>query len=296
MKLKAFLSLVRIPTVFSSMSNAYAGYWIGGGRGLSPQLWSGVLAAGFFIMAGMALNDIADKDVDAKERPTRPIPSGAISLGLAWGISLCMMLLGLGLLFCANPISAAVGGLLCLAIFGYNFVLKGGFFGPAAMGLCRMLNLLTGISLTWNAFPDFTHFPKAVYLALFSIWAYIALVTYIARDEVGGNAASRIRNFFIGLAAWFSIWAVMAFMWFRAELYLPVVLFAHAMFLRGPLRNLAKDPSPKHTGQMIGALLRFVPLLDVMAMLANHVPLPFALAGALWILPAFIVGKWFYST
>ena len=84
MQPKAFLSLVRIPTVFSSMSNVYAGYFIGGGRALTPALGLGLAAAALFIMAGMALNDVADKDVDARERPSRPIPSGAVGLGMAW--------------------------------------------------------------------------------------------------------------------------------------------------------------------------------------------------------------------
>jgi hypothetical protein len=43
-------------------------------------------------------------------------------------------------------------------------------------------------------------------------------------------------------------------------------------------------------------MLRFVPLVDVIAMLANHVPPAYALAGALWIVPAYAVGRWYYST
>ncbi|HKP96574.1 MAG TPA: UbiA family prenyltransferase [Fibrobacteria bacterium] len=296
MKPKAFLALVRIPTVFSSMSNAYAGYFIGGGRALTPALAGGAAAAALFIMAGMALNDVADKDVDARERPTRPIPSGAVPPGQAWGLSLAMMALGLALLFLANPVSSAVGAALCLCIFAYNFLLKGTALGPAAMGLCRALNLLTGMSLAWSGLPLTASFPKAVWLALFSLWAYIALVTFLARDEVGGNSRRRAVLFLGGLALWFIAWSAAAFKWFRAENFLALAWLALAMFLRGPLRNLATDPSPKHTGRMVGAMLRLVPLVDVLAMLANQVPPAYALAGALWILPAYAVGKWFYST
>lgn len=296
MKPKAFLALVRIPTVFSSMSNAYAGYFLAGGRDLSPHLVEGILAAALFIMAGMALNDVADKDVDARERPTRPIPSGAIPLGQAWGASLAMMGLGLVLLFLANPISALVGAALCACIFSYNFLLKGTALGPAAMGLCRAFNLLTGISLTGSGFPHPLDLPKPVWLALFSLWAYIALVTFLARDEVGGNSRKRSILFLGGLALWFLGWSLAAFRWFRTESFLALAWLGLAMLLRGPLRNLATDPSPKHTGRMVGAMLRLVPLVDVLAMLANQVPPAYALAGALWIVPAYAVGKWFYST
>lgn len=301
MRPKAFLALVRIPTVFSSMSNAYAGYFIGGGRGPAPALFLGILAAALFIMAGMALNDVADKEVDARERPGRPIPSGAVSLGAAWGLSLGMMAAGLALLAIASPRSALVGLALCLAVFAYNFLLKGTALGPAAMGLCRLLNLLVGITLAWppsmvRTWPRLDSLPPALGLALFSLWSYIALVTYLARDEVGGNSRARNRIYFAGLTLWFAFWAFLAFRWYRAEFILPIAWLALALLLRKPARNLAKDPSPKHTGQLVGMMLRLVPLVDVMAMLANHVPPAQAVAGALWILPAFAVGKLFYST
>jgi 4-hydroxybenzoate polyprenyltransferase len=296
LKPKAFFSLVRIPTVFSSMSNAYAGYFIGGGRGFSPALVEGVAAAALFIMAGMALNDVADKDVDARERPTRPIPSGAVPLGQAWAASLGMMALGLVLLGLANPLSAAVGAALCLAIFAYNFFLKGTLLGPASMGLCRLLNLFAGISLTWPVWPHAATFPKPALLALFSLWSYIALVTFLAKDEVQGNSRRRARIFMGGFALWMIGWSLAIWLWVRPDLPAALVWLLLALNLRLPLRNLAADPSPKHTGQAVGGLLRLVPAIDAMAMLANQVPPAIAFGGLLWLVPAIVVGKKFYST
>lgn len=296
MKPKTFFSLVRIPTVFSSMSNAYAGYFIGGGRAASPALFAGVAAAALFIMAGMALNDIADKDVDARERPTRPIPSGAAPLGQAWGASLAMMGLGLALLAAFHPLSVPFGLALCAAIFLYNFALKGTFLGPASMGLCRLLNLLAGASLAWPALPHLMTLPKPLLLALFSLWAYIALVTFLARNEVSGNSRRRANLFLGGFALWMIGWGVAIWLWVRPDLPAGLVWLMLALNVRPPLRNLARDPSPKHTGQAVGGMLRFVPLVDALAMLANQVPPIIAFGGILWIVPAYIVGKRFYST
>ena len=276
------------------MSNAYAGWWIGGGRGLDRPLWTGVAAAALFIMAGMALNDVADKDVDARERPGRPIPSGAISAGAAWALSLGMMALGLGLLATVHFLSVLCGLGLCAAIFAYNFLLKGGPMGPAAMGLCRALNLLTGMSLAWEAWPS--TWPRSVLLALVSLWAYIALVTFLARDEVGGNTRRRATLFLTGAGLWFAGWAAAAITWFRTEYALALAWLALALSLRTPLRVLAADPSPRNTGKTVGLMLRCVPLVDVAAMFANHVRWQYAAAGVFWILPAFFAGKWFYST
>lgn len=296
MKPQAFLALVRIPTIFSSMSNAYAGYFIGGGRVFSMALALGILAAGLFIMAGMALNDIADKDVDAVERPSRPIPSGAISLKTAWLLSLSMMGTGLLFLSLANLRSALVGLFLCICIFSYNFLFKGKMLGPVIMGLCRLLNLLTGITLAWPTWPRIDSLPPTLAIALLSLWAYIAIVTYLARDEVSGNSQARKRNYFWLMGLWLAVWLVVAFKQFPSIFILPLIWVLLVMLLRRPLQKLWKSPSPKHTGQMVGTMLRLVPIIDVLAMLVNHVPPTQALIGVLWVIPAYTIGKLFYST
>jgi 4-hydroxybenzoate polyprenyltransferase len=130
-KLRSFLQLVRIPTVFSSLGNAYAGFWIGGGSAGFSAALLGMLAAGLYLMAGMALNDIADFRIDKGERPDRPLPSGAVSRSAAWILSLGMMGLGLACQWLANPVSAVMGFFLVAAIFLYNFGLKKTFLGPA---------------------------------------------------------------------------------------------------------------------------------------------------------------------
>jgi 4-hydroxybenzoate polyprenyltransferase len=300
MTFKTFLSLVRIPTVFSSMSNAYAGYFIAGGRTLDLRLPLGITAAALFIMAGMALNDVADREVDAQERPNRPIPSGAISLRGAWTLSLLMMGLGLILLALANVFSLVPGVLLCGAIVLYNFALKkSAVLGPLSMGLCRLLNLLTGMSLAWDGFPAV--FPAAALGALFSLWAYIALVTYLARDEVQGNSRLKAKLFLSGITVWFMGWSLAIWLGHAPgqglqAIVLGLVWVGHVLFLMPVFRNLARDPSPKHTGKTVGAMLRTVPMADCMAMLACGAPPVAALLGLLWILPAWLVGKVFYST
>src|SRR5210317_434534 len=79
MSFRAWLTVFRVPSVFSAMSNIHAGYFIAGGPFWSWKLHAGFVSSSLLIMAGMALNDAADKDVDAAERPERPIPWGAVS-------------------------------------------------------------------------------------------------------------------------------------------------------------------------------------------------------------------------
>ena len=71
--------LVRLPSVLSVPGDVLLGTTTSA-RGEHPLRIAGLTAASSCLyMAGMALNDYADRDVDAKERPKRPIPSGRVN-------------------------------------------------------------------------------------------------------------------------------------------------------------------------------------------------------------------------
>jgi 4-hydroxybenzoate polyprenyltransferase len=298
MNFKPFFQLVRIPTVFSAFSNAYAGYWIGGGGAPLKSLFLGMLAAALYLMAGMALNDIADYKVDKVERPSRPLPSGAISRPWAWIFSLGMMALALVCQWFANPVAACVGVCLILAIFLYNFLLKGTFLGEVSMGACRVLNLLGGIALCADGTSDLLFLPFSAYWALASIGVYIVIVTYLAKDEVQGNSRIRVRIFLTGMALWVALWiGFAAFRFSPSSFILLAVLLLHMVLLFKPVRNLQTNPaSPAATGKTIGALLRSLPMTDVVGMLGAGVIWPWALLGLAWMLPGPFLAKRFYST
>src|ERR1019366_5859455 len=103
--------------------------------------------------SGMIWNDYFDVDQDRKERPDRPLASGRVPLRTAKYLAISLMVGGLLLAFAADrlttgrwvafPIAAALGA----AIFLYDGLLKETFAGPIAMGLCRSLNILLGLSI-----------------------------------------------------------------------------------------------------------------------------------------------------
>ncbi len=297
MTAKAFFSLVRIPTAFSSMSNIYAGYLIGGGR-LSWELLLGLFAGAFFIMGGMALNDVADAKVDARERPSRPIPSGAISRAGALRLSLALLFSGTVLIAIANPLALIPAAALIGCIALYNFIFKGGPLGPLSMGACRACNLATGIVLTWETWPQYFGFNTGIAFALVSLASYIMLVTYLAHEEVRGTSWRRLRVFLGGLTLWGLGWLSFSVFMLEGEYALYAIMVMAAIFaaLYRPLRALSAQPSPKNTGKTVGSMLRLIPLIDVLAMLANLVAVPWALLGLLWILPGYFIGRYFYST
>lgn len=129
---------------------------------------------------GVVFNDVFDVEIDKKERPERPIPSGNISLKKAIFIgSLCFLIgvilsafIGLNTLLVALAIA-----LMCLlydGLFKHHYIA-----GPIAMGACRALNLLLGFTVVALPYGNF-------YILIFPI-IYIAAITNISRGEVYGN-------------------------------------------------------------------------------------------------------------
>ena len=114
--------------------------------------------------------------------------------------------------------------------------------------------------------------------------------TFLARDEVTGNSAGRVRAYFIGLAAWFAGWAAYAStVRGLTAAMVAAVLILFAWLLRRPLAALRYAPSaPASTGRAVGGRLGSMPVTDVLAMLAAGAPWAWALGGLLWMLP----GRW----
>lgn len=71
--------------------------------------------------AGMVLNGIVDRDVDAIERPNRPIAAGRIRLPWAWTAFVVLMLLGFFLrpTSASTPIPVAVAALIGIWLLAY---------------------------------------------------------------------------------------------------------------------------------------------------------------------------------
>ena len=79
--IRNYAELGRISNLPTCMTNVLVGCAIGAGGGAFdlPTVFGISLAIALFYVAGMALNDVADLEVDRIERPQRPIPSGRIN-------------------------------------------------------------------------------------------------------------------------------------------------------------------------------------------------------------------------
>ena len=130
----------------------------------------------------MALNDYADRDVDAVERPGRPIPSGRVTPGFALGLAAGLTAAAAGLAVAADgPRALAVLVPLAATVWAYDLVLKAGPAGVAGMSACRALDVLMGSG---------AHGARAALPAAAVVGAHIGVTTTVSRSEVQGATAT----------------------------------------------------------------------------------------------------------
>lgn len=175
-----YARLLRLPAVFTAWADILAAHLIATGGALQ----GGVLASQLAITtclywSGMVLNDCFDLEEDRRDRPGRPVPSGAIPVARAWSLGWLLMATGVLLAITAGGWQLTITLLLALAILAYDAILKHYPVGPVAMGLCRGLNWLLGLSVL----PLGT---ESLLLAL-PMLLYIIAVTTLSRTETGAN-------------------------------------------------------------------------------------------------------------
>lgn len=165
MALRDYLRLVRIPAVFTVVSNILAAHlvataWIPDWRVLAMTL----LASAGLYHAGMVFNDLFDLERDRGQRPWRPLPSGAVALPAAWRLALLLLALGLGCAALAGLQSLLVALSVAVLVLLYDGPAKGHPVAPVLMAGCRWGNWLLGMSVAgvalnqaWMALPVFLY-------------------------------------------------------------------------------------------------------------------------------------------
>ncbi|MFC7487136.1 SCO3242 family prenyltransferase [Knoellia sp. CPCC 206453] len=188
MTVRDLAELVRAPAGLTVPGDTLAGAasagWPAGRRtALLP------LASVSLYWAGMALNDWADRDLDALERPERPIPSGRVTPGTALALASGLTATGVGLAARAGGApAAAVAGVLAGAVWTYDLSAKSGPASTAVMASTRGLDVLLGAAA--GGLPALRQaIAPAALLAV-----HTAGVTALSRGEVHGTKPATARG------------------------------------------------------------------------------------------------------
>ena len=182
---RAYLRLGRVSNLPTVWTNVLAGVVLAGG-----QLTLRPLAALFAVFSllytgGMFLNDAFDRNIDARERPGRPIPSGLVSAQRAFAIGYGMLTLGLLILLIyvlwggqhSHWGAVPCGVVLAGAIVFYNARHKNNSWSPLVMGLCRALVYV----ISALAVAPGLSFP--VIAGAVALLSYLIGLTYVAKQE-----------------------------------------------------------------------------------------------------------------
>lgn len=249
---------MRPANIVTSVADVLAGATIAGFFGRQPPSQTpACLAIGIPVSAlalstiglyggGVVFNDVFDAELDAIERPERPIPSGLIKRPEAALLGTALLILGILSAFAITPLTGGLAALIALAALVYD---KWGkqhtILGPLNMGLCRGLNLLLGISVLPAALAQ--HGAIALVPVL-----YIASITMISRGEVHGSG----RNLLYFAAGLYAIVigciGAVATEKDTVLLTLPFLLFFAWMIFR-PLAKAIQEPIGKNIGRAVKA-------------------------------------------
>ncbi len=244
MKWRAYLTLMRPANVVTAISDVMAGtavsalYFAGwnGQLDLQALLLLVVSTVGLY-GGGVIFNDIFDARLDAVERPERPIPSGQVPLNRAMIFGTAWFAVGVFSAAAVSLLSGAIAVSIVLMCLLYDKWAKHhAVTGPIAMGMCRGLNLLLGMSLLAGVLP------VVWWLAAIPV-IYIAAITVVSRGEVHGGQrapllfAALLYAAVIGLIIYFGLWKGAA--WFG---WLILLIFAFTIY--APLVKAIRTKAP----------------------------------------------------
>ena len=191
-RLLACFRLVRPANLVTAATDILAGGVIVG-AGERP-LACLVVASVSLYAGGVVLNDYFDRELDAAERPERPLPAGLVSAWVAAGAGAVLLAFGVVLAAYTSSVSGLLATLIAAAVLLYDTFAKTRSIGPVVMGSCRALNLLLGLS----AAPAML--AHMWFLALIPL-IYIAAITTLSRGEVHGGSKKTARFALVLFAA-----------------------------------------------------------------------------------------------
>jgi 4-hydroxybenzoate polyprenyltransferase len=249
MKLSVALRLGRVSNLPTVTSNVLAAVALSGGRPGRLALIAICVAMSLMYVAGMFLNDAFDREIDARERPERPIPSGQVHAAAVFDAGFAMLLAGIALTaIVAVTSGTGLRAIGCAAGLGILIILYDAYHkqnpaSPIVMGLCRVgVYATAAFAVTRDADPALTR-------GMLALLCYLIGLTYIARQE----NLSRVTNLWplgvMAVPAWIGF-PVDPISWVTYLCWLVVLGVAVTLIARRKIR------------EAVGLLIAGIALLD----------------------------------
>lgn len=285
---KAWCELIRLPNLFTAISNSLAAHWLitGGEVDWLALFWL-TLACTCLYHSGMIFNDCFDYQEDLKERPQRPLPSGKISIRSAWFAGAALMLAGVACASMVSMTSLVVAALLSLLILAYDGWIKNRLVSSVAMAGCRYMNWLLAMTMLPLTIDSF--------LLPLPIAIYVFSLTILSKEETSAENRTPLLITVSGVILCALILVTfLATKTLNSPEVLWLVLPAVAYFLY-QMWQTYQAFTPEKIQSVIGLLvLGIIPLDAIMAMAGGHWFLGIFIA--VLIVPAKWLAKHLYVT
>lgn len=296
-KLLAWLQLCRFAAVFTAMADIFLGYLLTHDEGIEAWGEFGLLLGGSscLYLAGMVFNDVFDREVDARERPKRPIPSGRIAVREAVSLGIVLVGAGLALSGVAGIQSLIVAALLTGCIFLYDGLIKSTIVGPSVMGACRFLNVILGASTAVAAdgsSPAVWSLPQLAVAA--GLGVYIMGVTWFARHEAGNSRREQLIGALLTVNLGLVILISFVLHWrdpFQRSWNAAMALGCIGVIINRRMIVAVADPVPTKVQASIRTMLLSLIMLDASLVFFVQVDRNYSLIVAMLLLPAMFLGK-----
>ena len=291
----SYLRLVRAPNLFTALADIGAGFLIVQAQFSGTLSWWPLLplsiASACLYLSGMAFNDVADHEEDARVRPGRPLPAGAVSLRGAAGCGAGLMALGLAAAALFGTVSLCLALFLAASILLYDFGAKRvPVAGPLVLGFCRFFNLQLGMSAQLDFAANLANpaFAASLHAPALAAGAYAAGLTVWSAQEEAGRRGRSI------YAGWILVGGALALAGWTAPhlwVWLPLGLLG-ALLLQRTI-GLYRGGTPEAARGLVKTGVWGICLLDA-GLILGHAGLdawPFALTVALLVLPTAFLAR-----
>lgn len=296
--LRQYLVLIRIPNVFTALSNILVGYFSlthSVGIDLST-LFLLMMSSSLLYISGIVFNDYFDVATDMKERPERPLPSGRVSKRGALILAIATLLVANSAALVVGMTSFLISSALSATIIAYDYSAKRGRLGPMTMGLARSLNVFLGASpalFLTNNFPWMTLFAALLMLA------YVYAITMLSRREVLDNKKHNLGNIIrqpfsiIG----FVVLSVIVFAVYQRSLdiYPFLALFGIVVSLTWRQAKSGNAPQVKSIQNAVRNLVLSIIIMDSI-LVSGFAGIYFGIATLVLVVPSILLARKHYVT
>lgn len=189
----AWWTLIRGGNAILSAIAAWVGVFLATGMWWIPEAWFAILPPALITAAGNIDNDLCDIGTDTRNKPDRPLVTGAVGIGTARLLVYTLCLAGIALAWPGGVVAFAIAITVGITLFGYNRYLSGRpIAGNVIIAALGALPIAFGAAVARATQPS-VQLDAPVIAAVIAFWVHLPReILKDALDTEGDRDAGRL--------------------------------------------------------------------------------------------------------